>query len=136
MPSPTCSGCWGSRRPSRWSGRTRRPARKPAPTPAATPGPEPVEGDGPAGPAGAAVPSPWPAGARFDDDGLSIAGVPATDLAGSFGTPLLVVDEEDVRARCRSFREAFPRVLFAVKAFPAYELIRIALSEGLGLLVA
>ena len=90
------------------------------------PGPEPVEGDGPASPAGAAPPSPWPAGARFDDDGLSVAGVPATDLAGSFGTPLLVVDEDDMRSRCRAFREAFP----------AYELIRIALSEGLGLLAA
>ncbi len=79
---------------------------------------------------------PWPAGANFDDSGLSVAGVAATDLAQRFGTPLLVVDEDDLRARCRAFRAAFPRVLFAVKAFPAHELIRIALSEGFGLLVA
>jgi diaminopimelate decarboxylase len=79
---------------------------------------------------------PWPSGARFDDAGLSVAKVAAADLARRFGTPLLVVDEDDFRARCRAFRAAFPRVLFAVKAFPAHELIRIAVAEGLGLLVA
>ena len=57
-------------------------------------------------------------------------------LAEEFGTPLVVVEEEYVRARCREFRDAFPRVFWAVKAFPARALIRIALEEGLGLLAA
>ncbi len=82
------------------------------------------------------MPDPWPRNARFGEGGLSVGRVAAADLADRFGTPLLVVDEDDFRARCRAFREAFPRVLFAVKAFPAHELIRIAVAEGLGLLVA
>ena len=79
---------------------------------------------------------PWSRNARFAQDGLWVAGVGATELSERFGTPLFVVDEDDFRARCRAFRAAFPRVLFAVKAFPAHELIRIAVEEGLGLLVA
>ena len=79
---------------------------------------------------------PWPASARFDDPGLHVGGCSATELAARHGTPLVVVDEEHVRERCRAFAEAFPRVLWAVKAFPAGGLIRIALEEGLGLLAA
>ena len=60
----------------------------------------------------------------------------ANRLAEEFGTPLVVVDEDQVRMRCREFRDAFPRVLWAVKAFPATALIRIVTQEGLGLLAA
>lgn len=80
--------------------------------------------------------SPWPANAEFGRGGLEIAGVAAEDLATRYGTPLFVVDEDDVRGRCRVFREAFPRVVYAVKAFTARAVIRIAAEEGLGLLVA
>jgi len=80
--------------------------------------------------------SPWPAGAVFGPAGLTIGGVPAADLAEEFDTPLLVIDEDDFRERCRSFVGAFGRVLFAVKAFPAATLIRAAAEEGLGLLVS
>ncbi len=78
---------------------------------------------------------PWPATSAFDD-GLTVAGVRATELAEAYGTPLLVVDEEDVRARCRAFVAAFGDPVFAIKSFPARALIRIALEEGLGLLAA
>jgi diaminopimelate decarboxylase len=54
---------------------------------------------------------------------------------GLFGTPLIVVDEADVRERCRRVREAFPRALLAVKAVPAGALIRNAVEESLGLLI-
>ena len=81
-------------------------------------------------------PSPWPAHARFTDDGLKIAGLPAAGLAERFGTPLLVIDEDDARSRMRGFRAAFPRVAYAVKAFTCHTLIRIALEEGLELLCA
>lgn len=79
---------------------------------------------------------PWPAHAEFTAEGLWIAGVPAQRLAAEYGTPLFVVDADDFRQRCRQFREAFPRVLYAVKAFPTRGLIRIADEEGLGFLAA
>jgi diaminopimelate decarboxylase len=80
--------------------------------------------------------SPWPATTTFDELGLSIGGVRAGDLAERFGTPLLVVDEADLRARMRAAARAFPRVLYAVKAFTAHEVIRVALEEGLDLLAS
>lgn len=79
---------------------------------------------------------PWPRGGAFGPEGLSVEGLGAGELAERFGTPLVVVDEEHVRERCRAFREAFGRSLWAVKAFPAGALIRIALEEGLGVLAA
>lgn len=81
-------------------------------------------------------PSPWSSNAVFDRTGLSVGGVSAPGLAEEFGTPLLALDEDDFRTRCRAFRSAFGRVLFAVKAFPAGTLIRAAVDEGLGLLVS
>jgi diaminopimelate decarboxylase len=80
--------------------------------------------------------SPWPSNAVFDEQGLTVAGLTAAELAERYGTPLVVVDEQDFLARCRSFREAFPRVLFAVKAFPIRPLIRLAHGAGLGFLAA
>jgi diaminopimelate decarboxylase len=79
---------------------------------------------------------PWPAGVRFGQEGLTVDGLPAEWLAERFGTPLVVVDEADFRARCRAFRAVFPRVLYAVKAFTAHGVIRMALEEGLGVLVS
>ena len=79
---------------------------------------------------------PWPAAATFDANGLRVGGLTSSSLAEEFGTPLVVVDEDHFRARCREFRDAFPGVLWAVKAFPLRELIRIALDEGLGVLAA
>ncbi|MDQ3991489.1 MAG: diaminopimelate decarboxylase, partial [Actinomycetota bacterium] len=79
---------------------------------------------------------PWPATASWTADGLSIAGRPAAELAEEHGTPLVVVDEDDVRSRCREFNAAFDRALWAVKAFPVAGLIRVAADEGLGLLAA
>ena len=80
--------------------------------------------------------SPWPASARFGAEGLRVGGVAATDLAARFGTPLLVIDEDDLRARSRLARTCFSRTLYAVKALTAHAVIRIALEEGLDLLAA
>ena len=52
--------------------------------------------------------SPWPASARWEPDGLRIGEVPATELAERFGTPLMVFDEVDLRARMRVVRATFP----------------------------
>ena len=80
--------------------------------------------------------SQWPDGAELGPDGLRLRGRPAADLAAAHGTPLVVVDEEHVRARARAFAGAFDRALWAVKAFPAHALIGLAAGEGLGLLAA
>ena len=85
----------------------------------------------PAAPAG-----PWPAHAALDEHGLRLAGMAATDLAERFGTPLVVIDEGELRARCRRVREAFPRVCYAVKAFSGHAALRIVLHEGLDLLAS
>jgi diaminopimelate decarboxylase len=79
---------------------------------------------------------PWPANAAFEPSGLTIAGVTADELAAAHGTPLLVVDEDDLRARCRAMRARFPRVCYAIKAFTTHAVLRIAVEEGLDLLVA
>lgn len=79
---------------------------------------------------------PWPATASFGQEGLEIGGVTAAALAARHGTPLLVVDEDDLRARCRAMRARFPRVFYAVKAFTAHAILGIAVEEGLDLLVA
>ncbi|MEP6973288.1 MAG: diaminopimelate decarboxylase [Actinomycetota bacterium] len=83
-----------------------------------------------------AAPGPWPSGASFGAEGLRLAGTSAVELAGRFGTPLLVFDEADVVARLRAARGAFPKVFYAVKAFTAHALLRLALDEGLDLLAA
>jgi len=80
--------------------------------------------------------SPWPANAHFGPEGLSIGGIEAEKLAARFGTPLLVADEEHVRTRCRTFAELFPHPLYAVKAFTSRAMVRLAIEEGLNLLVA
>ncbi|MEX2276128.1 MAG: diaminopimelate decarboxylase [Actinomycetota bacterium] len=80
--------------------------------------------------------SAWPSNATFTERGLEVAGISAVDLASRYGTPLLVVDEDDLRARCRLMRSLFPRVLYAVKAFTAYALLRVVAEEGIDLLVS
>ncbi|WP_019200312.1 diaminopimelate decarboxylase [Tsukamurella sp. 1534] len=79
----------------------------------------------------------WPAHARRGNDGaVTIAGVSAPDLARDFGTPLLVIDEDDFRGRCRLMREAFgddAAVHYASKAFLSMEIARWVRDEGLSL---
>ena len=81
-------------------------------------------------------PGPWPSRASFDERGLSIDARSAVALAEEHGTPLVVIDEEHLRERCRAFAGAFPRVLWAVKALPLRAVIRTVLDEGLDLLAA
>jgi diaminopimelate decarboxylase len=80
----------------------------------------------------------WPRGARREDAGhgaLQISGVDVRDLAERYGTPLYVLDEEDVRSRCRDFRTAFHDgdVHYAGKAFLCGAVARWIEEEGLGL---
>jgi diaminopimelate decarboxylase len=84
----------------------------------------------------AAAGPPWPDSASFGERGLEIGGMSSADLALRFGTPLVVYDVEQIRARCRLATQLFPRALYAVKAFTCYRVIRIALDEGLDLLAS
>ncbi len=44
----------------------------------------------------------WPRNSRRAEDGVvTVAGVPLTELAEDYGTPLYVFDEDDFRSRCR-----------------------------------
>ena len=99
------------------------------------PEPGPVQAAGEPGVARPAA-GPWPASARFGPQGLLVGGMNAVELASRFGTPLLVFDEAEVRARMREARASFPRVAYAVKAFTAHAVLRLAVQEGLALLCA
>ncbi|MGW1145621.1 diaminopimelate decarboxylase [Streptomyces sp. NPDC002454] len=70
--------------------------------------------------------------------GLAVGGVPLTELAERFGTPLFVYDEEHLRGRCREAVAAFGpgRVAYASKAFLCTAMARLAHEEGLLLDVA
>lgn len=80
--------------------------------------------------------SVWPASTRTAPHGeLSVGGVALTELAERFGTPAYVLDEGEVRARCRTYRAAFPDadVLYAAKAFLCRAMAHWVEEEGLGL---
>ena len=84
----------------------------------------------------------WPASAvRGDDGALQIAGIAATALAETYGTPLLVIDEDEGRSRARAFRSAFDaaaadhgttaQVYYAGKALLTTTIARWVIDEGL-----
>ena len=84
----------------------------------------------------------WADGVARDAAGqLTVQGITAAELAETFGTPLLVVDEDDFRARARAFKEGFDAafaqlcggadVYFAGKSFLTLSTARWAAEEGL-----
>ncbi|PZG16845.1 diaminopimelate decarboxylase [Nonomuraea aridisoli] len=77
---------------------------------------------------------PWSATTRFEPVART-GGVPLADLAERFGTPAYVLDEADVRQRCRAYRSALPgaRVVYAAKAFLCRAMAAWIREEGLGL---
>src|SRR5580700_8831434 len=80
-------------------------------------------------------PAIWPRGARRVAGVLSLGGIDVRDLAGQYGTPVFVLDEEDFRGRCRDFIQAFgdqAAVFYAAKAFCCRRVLRWAADEGLG----
>ncbi|MBW3641126.1 MAG: diaminopimelate decarboxylase, partial [Actinobacteria bacterium] len=81
-------------------------------------------------------PAVWPVTAvRAGDGALQLGGVDVRDLATEFGTPAYVLDEDDFRGRCRSWRDAFTGadVYYAGKAFLCTAVARWVAQEGLGL---
>lgn len=78
----------------------------------------------------------WPASARRLAHGdISVGGVALTTVAARYGTPVYVLDEGEVRSRCRAYRAAFPEaeILYAAKAFLCRAMARWVTEEGLGL---
>ena len=67
---------------------------------------------------------------------VAVGGVDVSTLAEEFGTPGYFLDEEDFRARCRAWREAFgpeADVFYAGKAFLSRAVVRWLTEEGLHL---
>jgi diaminopimelate decarboxylase len=82
----------------------------------------------------ALLPALWPRTARRDAAGvLTIGGLPVTELARRFGTPVYALDEADFRARCRDFVEAFgdADIFYAGKAFICKAVVRMLAEEGM-----
>ncbi|MDF5752526.1 diaminopimelate decarboxylase [Spongiactinospora sp. TRM90649] len=80
-------------------------------------------------------PAIWPRTSGRAGGAVTIGGVDVRDLAAQYGTPLYVLDEDDVRSRCRDYMAAFgdSDVHYAGKAFLCRELARWIDEEGLGL---
>ena len=75
-----------------------------------------------------------------DQGHLTIGGCDTLKLAETFGTPLYVMDEEQIRRNCRQYRASIETcyqgrglALYASKAFSCKEICRIVREEGLGL---
>src|SRR3954471_24097742 len=85
----------------------------------------------------------YPIGSRLTDARrLEIGGRDALDLAREFGTPALIVAEDDIRTRVRAFKDAFAartddfEVHFAAKAFACTPVLALMAAEGLACDVA
>jgi len=81
----------------------------------------------------------FPDSATLQGASLAIGGLTAEALAEEYGTPLVVVCEETVRANARALRAALGhdgRVFFGTKAFPNVALLRLLDEEGIGADVA
>ena len=81
----------------------------------------------------ALVPTLWSSTAHKVDGDLTIGGVAVADLVAEFNTPAYVLDEADLRARARSFRDAFATfdVFYAGKAFLCTTVAKWIAEEGL-----
>ena len=75
-----------------------------------------------------------PDSARVVNGELVLGGVTAVKLAAEFGTPVVVYDEETIRAQARAYRDAAPDalVVYGTKAFPSVAVLRVLAEEGVG----
>ncbi len=81
-------------------------------------------------------PGIWPLTARaVAGGGISVGGVPLADIAAEYSTPAYVLDEADVRQRCREYRQAFAdaEIAYAGKAFLCRAMAHWVDEEGLSL---
>lgn len=70
---------------------------------------------------------------------MTVAGHSVTEMAAEFGTPLVILDQDDIQSRMRaavaglSDAPAGSRILYASKALGLLGVLRLAVHEGLGL---
>jgi diaminopimelate decarboxylase len=71
---------------------------------------------------------------------LTVGGADTVELAKSFGTPLYVFDENEIRKNIRAFKDSMNEfyngnglVVYASKAFCCKEMCRICMQEGIGM---
>ncbi|MEV0974522.1 diaminopimelate decarboxylase [Microtetraspora glauca] len=84
----------------------------------------------------AAEGEPWSSTTRFEPDGAaSVGGVSLMRIAADHGTPAYVLDESDVRRRCRAYRAALPdaEIAYSAKAFLCRAMVGWVHEEGLSL---
>jgi diaminopimelate decarboxylase len=83
---------------------------------------------------GSPLGAPWSSTATRDARGvINVGGIGLDTLAETHGTPLYVVDGDDLRARCREFVAGFgtEHVIYASKAWPTTAVLQIVAQEGL-----
>src|SRR3954454_7615744 len=85
----------------------------------------------------------YPLGTTINERGnLEVGGCDLIDLAERYGTPAYVYAEDDIRARARTYVEAFSartddfEVIYASKALPITAAYRVMAEEGLSVDVA
>ena len=71
---------------------------------------------------------------------LEIGGLDTVELAKQYGTPLYVMDEEQIRKNCKIYKDAVDKyydgnglILYASKAFSCMHIYRVVNQEGLGI---
>ncbi|MFD3747334.1 diaminopimelate decarboxylase family protein [Nocardia sp. NPDC058633] len=83
-------------------------------------------------------PTVWPTDTHYDGDGrVTLGGVALHDIADQYGTPVRVLDETEVRRRCRVYRELFPdtEIVYAGTALMLRAVARWVTEEGLAVQV-
>lgn len=82
----------------------------------------------------------WPMNIkRLSSGEIQIGEVPISKLVGEYGTPLFVIDEQDVRARAKNYVEAYDTaevptdVYYAAKAFLTTGVAKWLMAEGLSI---
>jgi diaminopimelate decarboxylase len=80
-------------------------------------------------------PAIWPTGAERVGGVVRVGGIDVTALAAEYGTPALLLDEDDLRGRARAYRGAFSDIdiYYAGKAFLCTAVARWIAEEDLGL---
>ncbi|MEU7768231.1 diaminopimelate decarboxylase [Nocardia sp. NPDC049190] len=76
----------------------------------------------------------WPRDTHYDGDGrITLGGVALADIADQYGTATYVLDEEEVRSRCRAYHKAFPEaeIIYAGKALMIRAVAEWVTQEGL-----
>ncbi|MEM9772068.1 MAG: diaminopimelate decarboxylase, partial [Cyanobacteria bacterium P01_D01_bin.73] len=75
-----------------------------------------------------------------DRDTLEVGGCDVTELVEKFGSPLFILDEQNLRKTCQQYRDTFKelyggesQVIYASKAWSCTAICAIAHSEGIGM---